>query len=171
MGIIRRALNGTKRLIVGRNKYAIDLGVKLGKNVRIMSGVSFGTEPYLVSIADDVTISNNVQFITHDGGTWAFRDLPEYQDVIKYGKIKVGKRSYIGAHVLIMPGVEIGERCVVGAGAVVTKDVPDGCVVGGVPAKIIKKTLEYAEDCKNKMVIEDNELYYKDKRAYLEKYL
>lgn len=44
-----------------------------------------------------------------------------------------------------MPGVTIGERCVIGVGSIVTKDIPDGSVACGVPAKVIKTTLEYAE--------------------------
>ena len=47
--------------------------------------------------------------------------------------------------VLILPGVTIGNNCVIGAYSVVTKDVPDGTIVGGNPAKIIKKTSEYLE--------------------------
>ncbi len=46
---------------------------------------------------------------------------------------------WIGANAVILPGVTIGKHCVVAAGAVVTKDVPDNCMVGGVPAKILKK--------------------------------
>ena len=46
---------------------------------------------------------------------------------------------WIGANAVILPGVTIGRHSVVAAGAIVTKDVPDGCVVGGVPAKIIKR--------------------------------
>ena len=54
------------------------------------------------------------------------------------GAIHIGKNVWIGAHATILPGVAIGEGAVVAAGAVVTKDVPDHTVVGGVPAKVIK---------------------------------
>ncbi|MEZ3485540.1 MAG: hypothetical protein K1W22_02795 [Lachnospiraceae bacterium] len=53
--------------------------------------------------------------------------------------IHIGKNVWIGANATILAGVSIGENAVVAAGAVVTKDVPDGVVVGGIPAKIIKK--------------------------------
>ena len=171
MNVIKKACRCAKRLVLGKIKYTKSLGVKMGSNVRIMDKVSFGSEPYLVELGSDITISNNVEFITHDGGTWAFRDLPEYKEVIKYGRIKVGSRTFIGAHSLIMPGVNIGERCVIGAGSVVTKDIPDGCVACGLPAKIIKTTLEYAEQSKNNMKPYDKEEYMKDKRAYLEKWI
>ena len=53
--------------------------------------------------------------------------------------VVIGDDVWIGRRAIIMPGVRIGNGCVIGAGAVVTKDVPPYCVVGGVPAKIIKK--------------------------------
>ena len=55
-----------------------------------------------------------------------------------YGKVTVKKNAWLGMNVTICPGVTIGRYAVVGAGAVVTKDVPDYAVVGGVPAKIIR---------------------------------
>ena len=54
-------------------------------------------------------------------------------------EIEIGDDSWIGANAVIMPNVKIGKMCIIGAGAVVTKDVPDYSVVVGVPAKIIKK--------------------------------
>lgn len=53
--------------------------------------------------------------------------------------VSIGDDVWIGGNVTILPGVTIGNNVVVAAGAVVTKDVPDNCVVGGVPAKIIKQ--------------------------------
>ena len=53
--------------------------------------------------------------------------------------VVIGDDVWIGANAVILPGVTIGRHVVVAAGAVVTKDVPDNCVVGGVPAKVIKK--------------------------------
>lgn len=55
-----------------------------------------------------------------------------------YGKVIVKKNAWLGLNVTICPGVTIGKYSVVAAGAVVTKDVPDYAVVGGVPAKVIK---------------------------------
>lgn len=113
----------------------------------------------------------NVTFINHDGGTWAFRDIDEYNDVIKYGKIRVGDRSFIGCNTTILPGVTIGSRCVIGAGSVVTKDVPDGMVVAGNPARIIMSTDEYARKSKEKMISADIKQYEIDKKKYLKKHL
>lgn len=56
-----------------------------------------------------------------------------------YKDIEIGTGTWIGANSTILPGVRIGEGCVIAAGSMVNKDVPDNCLVGGVPAKIIKK--------------------------------
>jgi maltose O-acetyltransferase len=62
----------------------------------------------------------------------------------KYEPIIVGNDSWIGANVTIMPGVKIGQFCVIGAGAVVTKDVPDYSIAAGVPARVIGDVREAA---------------------------
>ena len=54
------------------------------------------------------------------------------------GTIEIGRGTWLGAHVTITNNVKIGKGCLVAAGAVVTHDVPDGAVVGGVPARMIK---------------------------------
>ncbi len=159
------------KTIIGPHKVALKNGLNEGKGVSVMTGVKFGSEPYLITLEDNVRISFGVSFITHDGGTWAFRDLPEYKGVIKYGRIRIGERTFIGANSIIMPGVTIGKRCVIGAGSVVTKDVPDGTVVAGVPAKKLMTTLEYAEKCKAQLQPYDKEAMKADKRAYLSKWL
>lgn len=165
---IRRKI---EQILGGEFKLAVKDGMKVGKGVSVMGGVNFGSEPYLITLENEVRISSNVSFITHDGGTWAFRDRPEYADVIKYGKIYVGERTFIGAKSIIMPGVTIGKRCVIGAGSVVTKDIPDGCVAVGVPAKVIMTTEEYAKRSKENMMPYDVEAYRKDKKAYLLEWL
>ena len=65
-------------------------------------------------------------------------DMNERHTKYTYGKVLVKKNAWLGMNVTICPGVTIGEYAVVAAGAVVTKDVPDYAVVGGVPAKVIK---------------------------------
>ena len=65
-------------------------------------------------------------------------DMNQRHAIYTYGKVTVKKNAWIGMNVTICPGVTIGEYAVVAAGAVVTKDVPDYAVVGGVPAKVIR---------------------------------
>lgn len=60
----------------------------------------------------------------------------------------IGRRCFIGAHAVIMPGIKIGDSSIVGAGSVVTRDVPPGCIVAGNPARILRegiKTVKYGQ--------------------------
>lgn len=115
-----------------------------------------------------------VHFVTHDGGTWAFRDLEQYKqnenEIAAYGTIHVGFRTFIGYGAIIMPGVHIGKRCVIGAGAIVTKDIPDETVAVGCPARVIGSVYDYAEKCQKKHLLigYDIDELQKDKRKYLE---
>jgi acetyltransferase-like isoleucine patch superfamily enzyme len=54
---------------------------------------------------------------------------------VRFAPVKIGDDVWIGARAVILPGVTIGSRCVVAAGAVVKSDVPDGTIVAGVPAR------------------------------------
>ena len=102
---------------------------------------TFGSEPYLVTLGDHVTVTEGVRFVTHDGGVWVFRQQDPELDV--FGPVSVGNNVFIGLRAILMPGVSIGDNCVIGAGAVVTRNVPDGTVVAGVPAKPIGTTEAY----------------------------
>ena len=84
-------------------------------------------------IGDDVLIGHNVVLATID------HDLNPYDRHNHYAPIRIGNRVWIGANVVITKGVTISDGAVIAAGAVVTKDVPENTIVGGVPAKIIKK--------------------------------
>jgi acetyltransferase-like isoleucine patch superfamily enzyme len=54
----------------------------------------------------------------------------------------IGRNCFIGAHSMVLPGVTIGDECVIGAGAIVTKDVPPRCAVAGNPARVIRENIE-----------------------------
>ena len=124
--------------------YLKKLGVKIGKGCIIDKTANFGSEPWLIELEDNVRITRNVQFITHDGGLWTLRKLGLIDEkMVKYGRIKIGRNSNISWNTIIMPGCEIGENCVVAAGAVVTKSIPENSVVGGIPAKKIEDINEY----------------------------
>lgn len=116
---------------------ALRRGLKLGRDVRVIGRPDFGSEPYLIEIGDHVTISSNVTFVTHDGGTWVFRHLPEYAGLQRFGRIAIGNNCFIGTGSIILPGVRIGDNVVVGAGSVVTRSVGDNSVVAGMPARYV----------------------------------
>jgi len=104
------------------------------------SGIGIDCEVYgPVSIGSDVMMAPEVIIYTsshvHDR-----TDIPMWkQEFTKARPVKIGNDVWIGRRAIIMPGVSIGNGVIVGAGAVVTKDIPDFCVAGGVPAQILKK--------------------------------
>ena len=132
--------------------YARSLGVKVGNNARLINikpnSGTFGSEPYLVTLGNHVTVAANVQFITHDGGVWVFRE--QHPDIDVFGEIVIGNNVFIGYGAIIMPRVHVGDDVVIAAASVVTKDVPDKVVVAGVPAKIICSLDEYYESVMKK---------------------
>ncbi|TAL17298.1 acyltransferase [bacterium] len=130
-------------------KYARSIGVRVGENCRLL-GVEFGSEPFLITIGDRVTITNGTRFITHDGGVWVFRG--KHPDMDVFGPITVGNNVFIGVNSIILPGVTIGDNAVVGAGSVVAKDVPPNTVVAGVPARQVRTLDEYYEKAMKKAV-------------------
>lgn len=99
--------------------------------------------------------------------------MPKYKDngvdIATYGSIHVGERSFIGYGATIMPGVKIGKRCVIGAGAVVTHDIPDNSVAAGVPARVISSVEAYADKCleRHNRKQYDLERLTKDRDRYL----
>jgi acetyltransferase-like isoleucine patch superfamily enzyme len=129
----------------GSTAAARAMGVTVGEGCRILS-LTVSSEPELITIGDRVTISSDVLFITHDGSGWLFRD-GEGRRHYWLARITIGDDVFVGARVTLLPGVQIGDRCIVAAGAVVTKSVPSGSVVGGNPARIIGRY----EDMKDKI--------------------
>lgn len=129
-------------------KYAKTSGVKIKGRVFIYcsSYSMFSTEPWLVTLGDNVHITNGVKFICHDGGTLILRKVVPDLEITK--PISVGNDVYIGIYSIIMPGVRIGNNVIIGAGSVVTKDVPDNTVAAGVPARPIRTIDEYLEKIK-----------------------
>lgn len=145
MGIINRVLDFYWRFIATPEEYARHIGVKIGKNCFI-STRRWGTEPYLITVGDNVQVTRDVAIHTHGGGQCIRREHPDF-DV--FGKVIIEDWAYIGASSQLMPGVTIGEGALVAAGSIVTKSVPPHTVVGGNPARVICTTEEYYE--KNKV--------------------
>lgn len=112
-------------------KAARNMGVDIGEGCRLVTFPDFGSEPYLVSIGNHVTISNQVAFITHDGSTWCFRDQDKYRRVLRFGSIRIEDNCFIGYRAVLLPGVTIGPNSIVGACSLVTKNVPPNTVWGG----------------------------------------
>ncbi len=124
-------------------KYALAIGVNIGGGVHLYGPISWGTEPWLITLGDNVFITGGCKFINHDGGTLIFRNRVPDLEITK--PITIGDNVYIGEDSLILPGVKIGSNVVIGARSVVAKDIPDNSVACGVPARVIKTIDEYFE--------------------------
>jgi len=111
----------------------------------LLGKIHFGSEPFLIEIGDNVTITHGVSFVTHDGGVEIFRK--EFPGINVFGKIVVGNNVFIGIKSIILPGVTIGSNVVIAAGSVVTRNIPDNVVAGGVPARVIESINEYKTKC------------------------
>lgn len=106
--------------------------ISIGKNVFINSGCKFQDQGG-ITIEDGVLIGHNVTLLTLN-----HEEDPACRQNLHAAPITIGRNAWLGANVTVLPGVSIGEGSIVGAGAVVTKDVPANAVVVGVPAKVIK---------------------------------
>ena len=120
-------------LICGWGKIRIGDRVFINAGVVLFSVVS-------ITIGDDVALANEVYVM--DSSSHGVEGKPPHE-----AAVVIGRGSWIGARAIILPGVTIGERVVVAAGSVVTRDVPDDTLVGGNPARIIR-ALDYPEHCK-----------------------
>lgn len=139
-----------------RNAIWRAFGLKLGKNstlhtgvrvfdprqIRIGEGSIIGFSSFIdgrnpVRIGDHTDIASEVMIYSSE------HDLSSPEFVAVSAPVKIGNYVFIGPRAIILPGVTVGDLAVVGAGAVVTKDVEPGSIVGGVPAKVIgQRTLK-----------------------------
>ena len=123
---------------------AVADGLQLGRGVKFGGVCDFGSEPYLIEIGDETTLSFEVAFVTHDAATRVIRNLPGHnKETVIYGPIKVGKNCFVGCRSIILPGVTIGDNSIIGAGSVVNRDIPANTVAAGTPCKPICSLDEY----------------------------
>jgi len=103
------------------------MGVKMGDSYAGRDCLFDEEAPELITIEDAVTLSSRVVIATHDS----------WRNVV--APVHIGRAAFIGIGAILLPGVTVGERAVVAAGAVVTKDVEAGTIVGGSPARLIRR--------------------------------
>lgn len=111
------------------NKLKVGDRSQLGQNARLGGTITIG---------DDVVMGPDVVMMatSHE-----FKDLNtpiNMQGAKPEEPIVIGNDCWIGTRVIILPGVHLGNKCIVAAGAVVTRSFPDNCIIGGVPAKLLK---------------------------------
>lgn len=115
----------------------------IGNNVQINDYVHLACGQSLI-IEDDVLIASKVYISDINHGNYSGENQSFPEEKTKNRKIfsktvKICENVWIGENAIILPGIEIGKNSIIGAGSVVTKNVPENCIVAGNPAKIIKK--------------------------------
>ena len=119
-------------------KELIKRGLVVGRNFNMLNEVFIDYSfPWLIEIGDDVTLAPRVQILAHDAST------KMHLNYARIAKVKIGNMVFVGDSSIILPGVTIGDGVVIGAGSVVSRDIPDGHVVAGNPAKIIGTINEF----------------------------
>jgi acetyltransferase-like isoleucine patch superfamily enzyme len=126
-----------------------------GMPIYIHHSVFFDNRPAgAITLGDMCAISGDVKFLTHDFSMNVIHQMKagpnSVDDIVLLSPIVVGDNVGIGISAVIMPGVTIGRGSIVGAGAVVTKDVPEGVVVVGNPAKVICTVDEWWDSGRDK---------------------
>ncbi|MCD7888488.1 MAG: acyltransferase [Oscillospiraceae bacterium] len=106
-----------------------DVLAGIGNNVYFYSRI-FPSDPKLLRIHDNITIATNVRFLGHDRIDMTMTNLLNKKYSKLYDCIEIMDNVFIGSDCIILPGVRIGENTIIGAGAVVTKDLPSGYVWG-----------------------------------------
>ena len=111
----------------------VNRGLVLGTDVSIMPGCILDpAHCFLISIGDRVTLAPNVHVLAHDAST---KRLMGYT---KIGTVEIERDVFVGAGSIILPGVKIGEQTIIGAGSIVTKDIPPYSVAVGNPCKVMR---------------------------------
>lgn len=147
-GLLRHAiLQLRERLIDARIWYLrtfMKMDIHPGARISLKANLDL-TNPRGIHIGEGTYVTFNVVVLAHDMSRVLHTDT------------YIGKNCFIGAHAIIMPGVRIGDQCIIGSGSVVTKDVPAQSVVVGNPAKVVRsgiRTIRWGilEDAYNEAV-------------------
>ena len=110
-------------------------GALIGQGTRFGEGATVDLAfPWLISIGEECIVAPHVKLLAHDAA------MKRLIGVTLVGRVDVGDRVYIGERAIVLPNVRIGNDAVIGAGSVVTKDVPANATVAGSPAKIMKQS-------------------------------
>lgn len=107
-------------------------GINIGEGTRISwrAKLDRSINPKGISIGSYCAITRDVMILSHD----SCRKIKLYT--------KIGNCCFIGVRSIVLPGVTIGNEVIIGAGSVVTKDIPSNCIVAGNPAKIIRENIK-----------------------------
>lgn len=137
----------------------------IGREVLIMTGVWLAVEPQArarghalhigdragmrawctISVADEVNIGDDVVFgasvtVVDSNHTWRQGNPRVLDNELATAPIAIGRGSWLGDRAVVLPGAEIGERCAIGAGAIVNGTIPDGSIAVGAPARVVGRS-------------------------------
>jgi galactoside O-acetyltransferase len=113
--------------------------LSIGSNSGLNSNVTLGADLGSIRIGENVIIGMNTVMRAANHKFDASPNIPIREQGHDRGEIVIQDDVWIGANVTILPHTTIGSHCVIGAGSVVTRDIPSGSVAVGVPAKVIRK--------------------------------
>jgi acetyltransferase-like isoleucine patch superfamily enzyme len=140
-------------------KYLSKNGVQIGKNVIFFDPrhtIVDITRPYLITIGDYCKITSGVIILSHDYSKSVLR--LKYKEIIGEGGLtEIGNNVFIGMNSIILSGVKIGADSIIGAGSVVTNDIPDSVVAAGNPCRVIMSLDEYFKKRKQNTLKEAKE--------------
>lgn len=149
-------------------QYLREIGCRVGEDVNVFdpaSTVIDDTRPWLIEIGNHVGITHGVTILTH-GYDWAVLKTV-YGDVLgSAGKVTIGDNVFIGMNTTILKGVHIGSNVIIGAGSLVSRDIPDNCVAAGNPCRVLMSLEDYYAKRKQAQLQEAAELV----RSYRERY-
>jgi len=168
---------GTRTKLLRKTNYFYSMG----KNIHFQPR-HLPADPKFIKLHNNICIASGVTFITHDILHMMLNRLPspvahdiEFQSHL--GCIEIMDNVFVGANVIVLPNVKIGENSIIGAGSIVTKDVPPYTVVAGVPAKKVGSFNDVIEkrrvesrliNTKNRLerVESEWELFYRERKDY-----
>jgi maltose O-acetyltransferase len=118
----------------------VERGLVLGNDVQIHDGVFIDpSHCFLITIEDRCVLAPCVRLIAHDASLFRF------VGITRIGRITIGENCFLGDSAQVLPGVKIGPDSIIGAGSIVTKDIPPGSVAAGNPARVICSLSEFLE--------------------------
>lgn len=147
--MIKRVISSLKSLWVRSNsdrycKFLREKGVEIGEGTHVCARTCLIdiTRPSLVTIGKNCYINEHFTLLTHDYVTKVFLHMG-WDFINSSGRVTIGDNVSFGRDVMVLKGVTIGDNCFIGAGSIVTKDIPSNSIAVGSPCKVIMPLEEY----------------------------
>lgn len=170
--MIRRIIAFFKRAYYSSNSerycnYLRKKGILIGTGTHIDPQTSLidTSRPSLIQIGDNCYMNNNFTLLTHDWVTNVFINTKR-MFINSSGKVCIGNNVSFGQNVMVLKGVTIGDNCFIGAGSIVTKDIPANTIAVGAPCKVVMTLEEYYQ----KRLVKNEEEAFEYARSILERF-